>query len=79
MYEGENNKDGLIGFMKNPSKPPEKPKQEDWSAVKSDVVHLTSENFDTVMVCTSFLFVNLVKHIGCCITTCLTVKKLQKH
>ncbi|GFG28492.1 hypothetical protein Cfor_07337 [Coptotermes formosanus] len=49
MYEGENNKDGLIGFMKNPSKPPEKPKQEDWSAVKSDVVHLTSENFDTVM------------------------------
>lgn len=49
MYEGENNKNGLIGFMKNPSKPPEKPKEEDWSTVKSDVVHLTSENFDTVI------------------------------
>jgi hypothetical protein len=43
MYEGENNKNGLVGFMKNPSKPPEKPKGDDWSAVKSDVVHLTSE------------------------------------
>ncbi|PNF32184.1 Protein disulfide-isomerase A5 [Cryptotermes secundus] len=49
MYEGENNKNGLVGFMKNPSKPPEKPKEDDWSAVKSDVVHLTSENFDTVI------------------------------
>jgi protein disulfide-isomerase/protein disulfide isomerase family A protein 5 len=49
-YEGENNKNGLVGFMKNPSKPPEKPKEEEWSAVKSDVVHLTSENFDTVIM-----------------------------
>ncbi|XP_021941070.1 protein disulfide-isomerase A5 isoform X2 [Zootermopsis nevadensis] len=49
LYEGENNRNGLVGFMKNPSKPPEKPKDEDWSAVESDVVHLTSENFDTVI------------------------------
>lgn len=49
VYEGENNKNGLAGFMKNPSKPPEKPKEEDWSAVESDVVHLTSENFDTII------------------------------
>jgi len=71
MYEGENNKNGLIGFMKNPSKPPEKPKEEDWSTVKSDVVHLTSENFDTVItVCISCLFHNLLKLTGGCITTC---------
>jgi protein disulfide-isomerase/protein disulfide isomerase family A protein 5 len=55
MYEGENNKNGLVNFMKNPSKPPEKPKEDNWSAVKSDVVHLTSENFDTVIaVCSSW-------------------------
>ncbi|KAJ9598382.1 hypothetical protein L9F63_010904 [Diploptera punctata] len=39
VYEGENNKNGLVGFMKNPSKPPEKPKDEDWSAVESDHFH----------------------------------------
>jgi protein disulfide-isomerase/protein disulfide isomerase family A protein 5 len=59
LYEGENNKNGLVNFMKNPSKPPEKPKEEDWSAVKSDVVHLTSENFDTVItVCILLFFVS---------------------
>jgi hypothetical protein len=76
MYEGENNKNGLIDFMKNPSKPPEKPKEEDWSTVKSDVVHLTSDNFDTViMVCISFIFLNPLKHIGYCITTCFKMKE----
>ena len=63
MYEGENNKNGLVGFMKNPSKPPDKPKEEDWSTVKSDVVHLTSENFDSVItVCISCPFHDLLKH-----------------
>jgi len=71
LYEGENNKNGLIGFMKNPSKPPEKPKEEDWSTVKSDVVHLTSENFDTVItVCILRHFDYLLRHTGGCITTC---------
>ena len=76
MYEGENNKNGLISFMKNPSKPPEKPKEEDWSAVKSDVVHLTSDNFDTVItVRISLLFHNCLKHTGCYITTRLNIKE----
>jgi len=80
MYEGENNKNGLTGFMKNPSKPPEKPKEEDWSTVKSDVVHLTSENFDTViMVCILHLFHNLLRHTGGCITTCFNIKESSFH
>ena len=76
MYEGENNKNGLTGFMKNPSKPPEKPKEEDWSTLKSDVVHLTSENFDTVItVCISRFFHNLLKLTDGCIATCFNIKE----
>nr|CAD7589913.1 unnamed protein product [Timema genevievae] len=49
VYEGENNKDGLIGFMKNPRKPAGKPKGSEWAQVKSEVVHLTSDTFDAFL------------------------------
>lgn len=47
MFEGENNKLGLIEFMRNPKKSPEKPQDVAWSSTVSDVVHLTAENFDS--------------------------------
>ncbi|KAK7866488.1 hypothetical protein R5R35_014353 [Gryllus longicercus] len=49
VYEGENNKNAIVTFMKNPSKPPEKPKETEWSETDSLVVHLTTENFDKVI------------------------------
>ena len=45
-YEGENNKDGIVSFMRNPSQPVEKPKEAEWSDTQSEVAHLTSETFD---------------------------------
>ncbi|XP_065582725.1 protein disulfide-isomerase A5-like isoform X1 [Artemia franciscana] len=46
-YEGDNNKDAIVGFMRNPDQPLAKPKEEEeWSDVESDVEHLNSENFD---------------------------------
>jgi len=45
-YEGENKKDSIISFMRNPSQPTEKPKETEWSDTQSEVVHLTSETFD---------------------------------
>lgn len=44
-YEGENTKEGLVKFMKNPEKPLEKPTEEEWSEVESDVVHITAASF----------------------------------
>ena len=44
-YEGENNKAGIVAFMKNPGKAPEKPKEEVWSDTPSDVIHLTDGTF----------------------------------
>ncbi|XP_014254426.1 protein disulfide-isomerase A5 [Cimex lectularius] len=44
-YEGENKKDDLINFMNNPTAPPVKPKEEEWSESDNDVIHLTSETF----------------------------------
>lgn len=35
--------------MKNPESAPAKPKEEEWSDTDSDVVHLTSLNFDLVI------------------------------
>lgn len=52
-YEGENNKDGLVQFMKNPSvpAPSSKSKEPEWSAdPNSEIVHLMSSNFETVLV-----------------------------
>lgn len=50
-YEGENNKAGLISFMQNPTAPPPvKPKEADWaSETNTEIVHLTSTNFDAVL------------------------------
>lgn len=49
-YEGENNKEAIVNFMKNPDAPPvEKPKEAEWSDEPSDVVHLTSETFDSTL------------------------------
>lgn len=44
-YEGENNKAGIVAFMKNPGKAPEKPKDENWADTPSDVAHLTDATF----------------------------------
>ncbi|XP_066993332.1 protein disulfide-isomerase A5 [Anabrus simplex] len=49
IYEGENNKNSLVKFMKNPTKPPEKAKEIDWSETESYVVHLTETNFDSFL------------------------------
>nr|CAD7261655.1 unnamed protein product [Timema shepardi] len=43
VYEGENNKDGLIGFMKNPRKPAGKPKGSEWAQVKRVILSNQSD------------------------------------
>lgn len=50
-YEGDNNKDALIAFLKNPTAPsPSKQKDTDWSAdPDTEIVHLTFENFESVL------------------------------
>ncbi|PRD34369.1 UNVERIFIED_CONTAM: Pdia5 [Trichonephila clavipes] len=48
-YDGDNNRDGLLNFMKNPDKQPEKPKEEEWADNASEVYHLTDENFNSVL------------------------------
>lgn len=47
-FEGENNKNGLVAFMEDPTaQPKQKPKEPDWSAdPNSEIVHLTTKNFD---------------------------------
>ncbi|CAG7734258.1 unnamed protein product, partial [Allacma fusca] len=50
QYEGENNKDAIAAFLKNPDAPPvEKPKEADWSDEPSEVVHLNVDTFDTTI------------------------------
>jgi thiol-disulfide isomerase/thioredoxin len=49
-FDGESSKDGLIEFLKNPSKPFQKLKEEDWADDKnSKIVHLKVENFDEIL------------------------------
>ncbi|XP_078580818.1 uncharacterized protein LOC144864522 isoform X2 [Branchiostoma floridae x Branchiostoma japonicum] len=48
-YGGENNKQGIVSWMKDPQPPVEKAPEPEWSDVESDVVHLTDETFDTYM------------------------------
>ncbi|XP_053961500.1 protein disulfide-isomerase A5 [Anastrepha ludens] len=50
-YEGDNNKDGIIAFMKDPDAAPvEKEKEADWSAdPNSEIVHLTTQGFEPVL------------------------------
>ncbi|KAK6644436.1 hypothetical protein RUM43_000703 [Polyplax serrata] len=45
-YEGENKKDGLVAFMKNPSSIPIKPVEVEWSESENDVEHLTDKTFE---------------------------------
>jgi hypothetical protein len=48
QYEGENNKDAIVNFLRNPSAPPvEKPKEPEWADEPSEVAHLTTETFDS--------------------------------
>lgn len=73
-YEGENNKAGIVAFMKNPGKAPEKPKEEVWADTPSDVIHLTDATFHefvkvtllsvfiTVEMCCSILFISSCKY-----------------
>lgn len=58
-YEGENNKAGIVAFMKNPGKTPEKPKDEIWAETPSDVVHLTDTTFhEFIKVINSFFCIS---------------------
>ncbi|XP_052866478.1 protein disulfide-isomerase A5 isoform X2 [Anopheles cruzii] len=50
-FEGENNRQSIVAFMKNPTAPPTvKPKESDWaSESNSEIVHLTTSNFGPVL------------------------------
>ncbi|CAG9766876.1 unnamed protein product [Ceutorhynchus assimilis] len=48
-YEGDNKRASLVQFMHDPVAPQVKVKEPDWSESNSDVVHLISSNFDTVL------------------------------
>lgn len=52
VYEGENSKEGIVSFMKNPSMPlTTKLKEADWTSdANSEIVHLMSSNFDLLLV-----------------------------
>lgn len=52
IYEGDNNKDDIISFMKNPNTPPPKKEKEvDWASdPASEIVHLMDSNFDSVLM-----------------------------
>lgn len=48
-YEGENNKESLVSFMKNPTATPTKPIEVEWSSGENEVEHLTDETFETTL------------------------------
>uniref|UniRef100_A0A2L2Y1B4 Protein disulfide-isomerase A5 n=1 Tax=Parasteatoda tepidariorum TaxID=114398 RepID=A0A2L2Y1B4_PARTP len=48
-YDGENNKESIVGFMKNPANQPEKPKEESWADTPSHVQHLTDDTFASTL------------------------------
>ena len=50
-YDGENKKDAIVAFMKNPTAPPvKKPKEADWAAeANSEIVHLTATSFEPAL------------------------------
>ncbi|XP_065349668.1 protein disulfide-isomerase A5 [Cloeon dipterum] len=45
-YEGDNKRDALISFMKDPQKQPEKVVEKHWSDSPSEVLHLTKDTFE---------------------------------
>ncbi|XP_075149520.1 protein disulfide-isomerase A5 [Haematobia irritans] len=51
IYEGDNNKDGIVAFMRDPSSVSiKKPKEIDWSAdANSEIVHLTKQGFEPAL------------------------------
>ena len=50
QFEGENTKDGIIAFLSNPSEPAPRQKEEEWAAdTNSEIVHLTSKNFELIL------------------------------
>ncbi|XP_025832812.1 protein disulfide-isomerase A5 isoform X1 [Agrilus planipennis] len=49
QYEGDNTKNAIINFMRNPQTPPVKIKEPEWSDVDNEVVHLTSSSFVPVI------------------------------
>lgn len=48
-YEGDNKRDALVAFMKDPKKAPEKIVDKQWSDTPSEVLHLTTDTFDTAL------------------------------
>lgn len=49
-FEGDNTKDGIISFLSNPSQPAPRQKEEEWAAdTSSEIVHLTTKNFDLLL------------------------------
>lgn len=58
-YEGNNRKDDLVRFAKDPDSKP--PKETDWADAENDVIHLTSENFnETLKVCTYLNYTTII-------------------
>lgn len=49
VYEGENKKAAIVSFMKDPQAPPPKVKEMSWNETQSDVVHLSSGDFDSTL------------------------------
>ncbi|XP_044761964.1 protein disulfide-isomerase A5 [Coccinella septempunctata] len=49
VYEGENKKAAIVSFMKNPKAPAPKTKDVSWNDTKSDVLHLSSDDFDATL------------------------------
>ncbi|XP_013389215.1 protein disulfide-isomerase A5-like [Lingula anatina] len=45
-YGGQNNKEGIISWMKNPEPPKEPEKEAEWADEETEVVHLQDSNFD---------------------------------
>lgn len=48
-YEGDNNKNAIVNFLKNPQSPQIKVKEPEWSDIDSEVVHLTTSSFYPVI------------------------------
>lgn len=49
QYEGDNNKNAIVSFMRNPTAPPIKIREPEWSDTDSEVVHLTTSSFEPVI------------------------------
>ena len=62
-YEGDNKKDALISFMKDPKKAPEKIVDKQWSDTPSEVLHLTTDTFDSALKVLDLLAAYIKTHI----------------